>query len=52
MVEGRAGEAIAQRMGAGPRHARGAGGAGDAAGFDQSGEEDALFGEGPMRAGG
>ena len=51
MVEGRAGKPVAQRMRAGPRHARSAGSAGDAAGFDKRGEEDALFGRGPVRAG-
>lgn len=37
-------------MGAGARHAGGAGGAGDAAGFDERGEEDALAGGGPVVA--
>ena len=52
MVKGRVGQAVAQRMRAGPRHARRARGAGDAAGFGKGGKEDALFGGGPVRADG
>ncbi len=50
-IERRAGQALAQRMRAGPRHAGGTRRAGDAAGFEQGGEEDALPGRRPMRAG-
>lgn len=51
IVKRRAGEAVAQRMRAGPRHARGTRGPCDAAGFHKRGEEDTLFGRGPVRAG-
>lgn len=49
-VERRVRQPLAEPMRARPRHPRGAGGARDAAGLDQRGEEDTLPGGRPLRA--
>lgn len=50
LVEWRAGQPVAQRMRAGPRHPRRPRCPRDAARFDERGEEDALPGGGPVAA--
>lgn len=52
VVKRRAGEAVAQRVGVGPRHARSTRGPRDVTGFDKRSEEDAPLGRGPVRADG